>query len=405
MQIQNAILRQFCPDHFITHNFMGFVYDQINQFDLSRSLDFVSWDNYPQMQWNMKDAADPVKASLGHDTIRGLKRSPFWVIEQQAGPSGWEIVSPAPRPGQLRLWAYQAIAHGADGILFFRWRTAQAGVEQYWHGLLDHDSRPGRRYEEIKRMGGEIQIIGERLVGTKVKPQVAILLSYDSRFAFQIQANNPSFRYETEFWKLYRALQELKISVDIVSPEANLQDYKLVFAPTLHVLDKQVADNLSAYVSKGGVLVVTPRSGVKDEANRIVGCPLPGLLAELCGIEVSEYDSFPEGKTNSVRFTIPDLEGTSSPKVDIWADLLHPTCATVVAIYEHDYYAGSPAITLNHYGTGYALYMGVFGGQDLLQPVVRWLLQKAEIPMSFQGPTGVEILKRRIRWAKHNFHS
>ena len=186
MQIQNAILRQFCPDHFITHNFMGFVYDQINQFDLSRSLDFVSWDNYPQMQWNMKDAADPVKASLGHDTMRGLKRSPFWVIEQQAGPSGWEIVSPAPRPGQLRLWAYQAIAHGADGILFFRWRTAQAGVEQYWHGLLDHDSRPGRRYEEIKRMGGEIQIIGERLVGTKVKPQVAILLSYDSRFAFQI---------------------------------------------------------------------------------------------------------------------------------------------------------------------------------------------------------------------------
>ena len=88
----------------------------------------------------------------------------------------------------------------------------------------------------------------------------------------------------------------------------------------------------------------------------------PVFLLSFAVLRSQNIHSFPEGKTNSVRFTIPDLEGTSSPKVDIWADLLHPTCATVVAIYEHDYYAGSPAITLNHYGTGYALYMGVFGG-------------------------------------------
>jgi beta-galactosidase len=83
-------------------------------------------------------------------------------MEQQAGASGWEVMSPSPRPGELRLWAYQSIAHGADGIIFFRWRTARHGTEQYWHGLLEHDGRPGRRYEEIKHMGMELQMLGKQ---------------------------------------------------------------------------------------------------------------------------------------------------------------------------------------------------------------------------------------------------
>ncbi|HUX77658.1 MAG TPA: beta-galactosidase, partial [Anaerolineae bacterium] len=187
-QMQVEILRDKCPAHFVTHNFMGFGYDQIDYFDMARDLDFVAWDNYPRGFWDMRADVDPSQAALSCDTMRGLKRQNVWVMEQQAGPSGWETVSTAPRPGELRLWAYQSIAHGADGIVFFRWRTARFGTEEYWHGLLDHHGRPGRRYEEIKRMGGEIKKAGEQLHGSTVKPSVAMILSYDSRFAFQIQA-------------------------------------------------------------------------------------------------------------------------------------------------------------------------------------------------------------------------
>jgi beta-galactosidase len=190
-QIQVDILRGKCPNHFITHNFMSFGYEGLNYYDLAKTLDLVAWDNYPVGFWQ-PDKPDSISPALGHDTMRGLKQQNFWVMEQQAGPSGWEIISPSPRPGELRLWAYQGIAHGADSIVFFRWRTARHGTEQYWHGLLDHNGRPGRRYAEIKRMGGEIQKIGKIIEGANIHAKVAMLHSYDSRFGFQNSVMQPT---------------------------------------------------------------------------------------------------------------------------------------------------------------------------------------------------------------------
>src|SRR5215212_6049719 len=140
-QLQIDLLRSRTSGQFITHNLMGFGYDKINYYDLARELDLVTWDNYPRTQWSLAADVDPSGPALAAATMYGLKQQPFWVMEQQAGPGGWELVSVMPRPGELRLWAYQQIAHGADGIIFFRWRTARHGAEQYWHGLLEHDGR------------------------------------------------------------------------------------------------------------------------------------------------------------------------------------------------------------------------------------------------------------------------
>ena len=124
---QVDILRSTCPTHFITHNLMGAGYDRLDYFDLAADLDFVSWDNYRRMQWTFRPEVPPSEAALSHAVMRGLKQQNFWVMEQQAGSGGWQIVSVAPQPGELQLWAYQSIAHGADAIIFFRWRTA------HWH--------------------------------------------------------------------------------------------------------------------------------------------------------------------------------------------------------------------------------------------------------------------------------
>jgi beta-galactosidase len=393
-QIQLDILRQKCPHHFITHNFMGFKYRQIDYFDLARNLDFVTWDNYRRTQWNMQAEVDPSEAALAHDTMRGLKRQNFWVMEQQAGPGGWEIVSVAPRPGELRLWAYQAIAHGADAILFFRWRTARFGTEQYWHGLLDHDARPGRRYQEIKRMGTEIKRAGEQIYGSSVKAAVGMLLSYNSRFAFQIQANNPEFSYPDQCQQIYRALYHHHIPIDVVSPTSDLSAYKLVIAPALHVVSAAEAEKLKRFVQAGGVLVLTFRSGVKDERNAVVNQPLPGLLADLCGVEVEEYDSLAADMSNELEFTLPELADLSPAPVKVWCDLLRSNGATVVARYRRDYYAGQPAITLHQFGRGQVVYVGTMGEARLYEALAGWFLNLAGVQPLLSGPEGVEMTER-----------
>lgn len=393
-QLQIDILRGLCPGHFITHNLMGFTYDKLNYFDLARNLDFVSWDNYPRMQWTMERGMDPSLMALSLDTMRGLKSKNIWIMEQQAGQGGWEMLSVSPRPGELRLWAYQAIAHGADAIIFFRWRTARFGTEQYWHGLLDHDARPGRRYEEIKRMGAEIKEIGDEILGAQKKSQVAMLLSYDSRFAFQIQQNNPRFQYPEHFHQIYRAFYHQHASIDIAAPNADLSSYKLVIAPALHLVTDVIAKNLKRYVQAGGVLVVSQRSGVKDESNAVVNQRLPGLLAEICGVEVEEYDSLSSHMRNEIEFTLPELAETACLNVGILCDILKPTSATVVARYRQDYYAGQPAITVNQFGAGRAVYIGAVGDGQLYDVLAKWLLEITSIQNTFTTPPGVELSQR-----------
>jgi beta-galactosidase len=332
-QLQIAILRNYSQNKVITHNLMGFNYDKLNYFDFARDLDVVGFDSYPRSQWSFSDKVDPSLLALNYSTMRGLKQKNFWMLEQQAGSGGWEMISVTPRPGELRLWAYQAIAHGADAVLFFRWRTARFGIEQYWHGLLDHDAYPSRRYKEIKQMGREIKQIGEQIVESRVKSRIAMLLSYDSRFAFQIQPNHPGFSYEDHFHQVYSSFYRRNISVDITAPNADLSAYDLIVAPSLHLLNQADADNLMRYVSGGGILLVTQRTGVKDEFNAVVNQRLPGLLAKVCGVEVEEYDSLHTNMHNSIKLNLPELDCTEEFTVGVLCDILRPTTSSVVAHY------------------------------------------------------------------------
>jgi beta-galactosidase len=391
-QEQIDILRAECPSHFITHDMMGFGYDSLNYFDIARPLDFVCWNNYPYGFWHREKPA-PAFPALSHDAMRGLKGKNFWVMEQQAGPSGWQTLSSTPRPGLLRLWAYQSIAHGADGVVFFRWRTARFGAEQYWHGLLEHDGRAGRRYDEIKQMGLELKQVGGKLFGAETKSRVAILQSYDARFAFQVQGNSDTFGYENHVYQIYSALWKHNISVDVVSAMDDLSKYDLVIAPTLHVLTDTIAANLQSYVKAGGTLVVTPRTGVKDIDNVVVNQPLPGLLAELCGVIVEEYDAITPNISQAITFDVDGLAGQTLP-VQIWCDILAPHGAEVIAHYAQDYYAGKPAVTLNKFGQGQAIYLGAIGTDSFYKTILGWLLKQNNIQSDIEAPAGVEITKR-----------
>jgi beta-galactosidase len=390
--LQIGILRKKCPKHFITHNFMGFKYPLLNYFDLAKDLDFVSWDNYCRMQWTMGADVNPSAAALNHDAMRGLNKKNFWVMEQQSGPGGWEHVSAPTKPGELRLWAYQSIAHGADGIVFFRWRTCRFGTEEYWHGVLDHHGIPGRRYEEISKMGDEIKRIGDLILGSKIKPAVAMMQSYDSRFALKIQQVNPKLGYEEHFGDFYQAFHNQNIPVDVISENDMLSTYKLVVVPTMYVLRDETVENLERFAEEGGIVVFTGLTGAKDENNAVVNMKLPGLAAKMCGLELEEYVSLPLYEENEIRFSSGDFEDEFP--VPIWAEVLELRTALPLAHFCKDFIVDKTAAAINSFGQGKVIYLGALGGKELYDGLVRWLVLLVGIEVSIDAPTGVEVMER-----------
>lgn len=391
-QFQVNIIRQNCPDHLITHNLMGFSYSQLNYYDMTADLDVVSWDNYPRTQWGMWAEVDPAKAALSADTMRGLKKKNFWVMEQQSGGGGWEYVAVPPKPGEIRLWTYQSIAHGADAIIYFRWRTARVGTEQYWQGILEHHGIPGRRYEEVSQIGKELQRIANTITGSKVKPQVAIMQSYDSRFAFQVQPNNPRFGYEKHIQDVYEGFYRNNIPVDIVSEKDPLSGYRVVIVPAMYILTEETASNLEKFAAEGGIVVFTPRTGVKDESNTVVNLKLPGLVARMSGIEIEEYISMPIDGDNHVRFGHPDLEDEFP--TSIWADVIEPKEARAVAWHSQDFYAEKPAATINNFANGKVIYLGIMGDEAYYNAIARWISGLARIKPLIELPQGIEAADR-----------
>lgn len=387
-QSQVDAIRAVCPpQHFVTHNLMGFRYPNINYYDLARTLDFVSWDNYPRGFWITTPDIDPVPLALGHVAMRSLKRKNFWVMEQQSGPGAWDIIPPMPRPGEIGLWAYQAIAHGADGIVFFRWRSCRFGTEEYWHGVIDHDGKPRRRYREVQQMGVQLARCGHRIAGAEVRAEVAIMQSYDTRFAFQIQGNNPDFSYEQHIQDYYAAFHRENIAVEIIGPDADLSAYKLVIVPALYITEPDTVDRLRAFAESGGTLVLTPRSGVKDHSNTVVEMALPGLLGPLAGVEVDEYDSLLSGQRRALQF---DADGEAA----VWCDILMPTTAEVIATYNADYYTGRAAVTLNRVGQGAVIYSGTMGDPTFVHSLTTYACRTAGVAGLMASPPGVEITAR-----------
>ena len=391
-KFQIDIIRQRCQRHFITHNLMGFGYNQLDYYDNTADLDFVSWDNYMRRQWDMHAEVDPARAALSHDTMRGLKKQNFWVMEQQSGGGGWEYVAVPPKPGELRLWTYQSISHGADAIVYFRWRTSRTGTEQYWQGILEHHAIPGRRYAEVSQVGKELERIADVIAGSQVKPKIAIMQSYDTRFAFQVQPNNPRFEYEIHIQDIYRGFYNNNISIDIVSEKDSLTGYKVVIVPAMYILSEATASNLEKFAAAGGIVVFTPRTGVKDESNTVVNMKLPGLVAKMCGIEIEEYISMPVDEDNRVQFGLPELEDEFPSSV--WADVIEPKGAEVIAWHTQDFYAKKPAATINHFKKGTVIYLGIMGDSAYYNAIALWISGLAGVEPLMETPTGVEVAER-----------
>lgn len=377
-QMQIDIIRKY-SDYPITHNFMGHFSD-IDYYKLGAALDRVSWDNYIDNQWNHCSYEN---TSMAHELMRGVKDKNFWVMEQQAGPCGWDKFGASPRPGQLRLWTYQAIAHGAEGMVYFRFKSAPFGMEQYWLGVVDHDGIPRRRFFEISQTGEELHRLSPMLVNAKNNTDVLIVKSYEEVWGHKIKSHIDGFDYRKLLQQYYTANNHIGTNPVCGSVDMINSNYKVVYMPAYSIVSDELRIKLEEYVSNGGTLVLTYRSGIKDSNNNMVTSTLPGQLRNLAGITVTEFDSSP------VTTYISDNFGTAS----LWRDIIEADTAQVKAVYESEFYKGTPAITVNNYGKGKVWYIACDLEDIALERLVKLISDDSKADY-IPHPDGTEIIKR-----------
>jgi beta-galactosidase len=396
---QLVVLRKLCPKHFVTTNNVSLL-DVIDLREHYAKLDFASLDNYPgffdmlmrESKVEMPTEAITTMIAMSHDFARCIKRKPFLIMEEQSGKAGQKTFAAQPEPGKVRLWTYQAVAHGGMGVNYFRWDTATFGAEEYWHGMLNHDRSKSPAFDEMEQTVKELKGLGRELLYSEYPAETALVFDYDSSWAIAIQPQHFALTYMGQVTTWYGSLSGSHTGIDFVAPGEDWSPYKIVYAPLAHVITAAQAAKIRSYVENGGVYVAGFRSGVKTESSQMVKTPLPGLLAEVMGVTVEDYVPI-YGNKQSVKFAGP-LAGWAG-ECGIWADVLRPNGAEVLGTYTAGSYAGKPAITSNNFGKGKAVYLGANLTGEGLTIALGKLSAMAGVKPALQAPRGVEVTVRR----------
>jgi beta-galactosidase len=383
-----VVLRQAQPDWWITHN--G-TFNHVDNWRFAEDLDFLSVDIYPGFL--PVQPRDAYWSALKSESARAASGT-FVVPEQQGGAGGQRpYLHQTPTPGQMRLWAYQSIAHGADGILHFRWRTCRFGAEIYWNGIIDHDNIPRRRYREFSQEGNELKRIGEKILGTVLLTRAAVLTECDQDEAHTtMELGLPSPGDQRKL--AYRELLSRHLPVGLVDAADSFDGLDLIIIPSFICMDEALASRLRAFVERGGVLAATARTATRDRNNHVISQTPPGLLAALFGATVEEFGKLSSGLMN--------LEAVSGERIPVGAayEILEARGAEVVAKWSK-VADGSPhaapaeaAITLNRVGKGAAIYFGTYFSEENLAQLVDQVLKHAAITPLAKADELVEITCR-----------
>jgi beta-galactosidase len=402
LEEQLVMLRQKCPKHFVTTNNLGPPVDYIDVRELYKNLDFAAFDNYPgfvemllseQKSGPIQAGAVTTTIAMMHDYARCVKGGkPFMIMEEQSGKAGQKSFSPQPDKGKVRLWTYQAIAHGAMGVNYFRWDTATFGAEEYWHGVLNHDRSKSPAYDEIKQTVKELKALGSEILNSRYPAEAALIFDYDCDWALQIQPGHAGLSYIPQVTTWYGAVSARHSGVDVIQPGPDLSPYKIVFAPVAYVLSEAQATRIRNFVQAGGVFVTSFRLGVKTENSQIVKTPLPGLLRDVMGVTVEDYLPIYSAK-QGVKFS--SAFAGSDGECGLWADILQPAGAEVVGSYTAGEHAGKAAVTINTFGKGKAVYVGADLDAPSLARVLLTLAAAAGVQPALEVPAGVEVTMRK----------
>lgn len=302
-QAQVAAIRAF-SDKPLMHNYMGRIIE-FDHFRLGADLDIATWDTYPlgflvdragaspEWQKRFERQGDPDLQAMHHDLYRAVGRGRWWIMEQQPGPVNWAPNNPAPLPGMVAFWTWEAIAHQADAVCYFRWRQVPFAQEQMHAGLLRPDNQPAVAFAEVKATAQRIAELGPLEFD---QAEVALVFDYESCWAWEVQPQGEHFDGFALAFEFYRALRRLGVNIDVVSPQADLHGYKLVLVPGLFTWPQSL---IRAFATAQCRFIVGPRSGAKTPDFQIP-ITLPPAIAQLA-CKVTHVESLAQGHEREWR--------------------------------------------------------------------------------------------------------
>lgn len=383
---ERDILRRHTPDLPIVTNFMRF-YKNNDYWAWAAEEDAAALDIYP----DPREADAHVAAALNFDLMRSLRKGQPWLVMEQAtaAVSQWSV-NVSKLPGKMRLGSYQAIAQGADSILFFQWRQAKGGTERYHSGMVNHAGPNTRVFREVCQLGQELKGLGG-ITGTRSAAKVAIVFDWDCWWALEL-GNSPrsDLSYTQEVLRLYRPFFDANIPVDFVNTASDLSQYGMVVLPASYLLSDQAAQRVEDYVSDGGRLVASYLSGIVDPDNTIRLGGYPGALRNVLGAWSEELHPL-AGEGEEVKLSTAD-GGTAS--ASYWTEHLHTETAEVLATYASGRLSGSPAVTRNTFGQGTAVYLSARVDSTFLEELLAVERAAAGIHAELDAPLGVQVRRR-----------
>ncbi len=382
---QKAILREITPNVPLTTNFMSF-HKPLNYWTWAAREDIVSNDAYP-------DTSDPqwmIDSAMACDLMRSLGQGHPWLLMEQAATHvNWRVRNATKRPGVMRLGSYQAIARGANGIMFFQWRASQFGAEKFHSAMLPHAGTQTRVWREVAALGSELKQLGG-LLASQVHAEVALMFDWENWWALE-QDSKPlnDLRLLSLLKSYYTILYKQGVTIDFVHPEADLSHYRLVIVPHLYLLNDRAVQNITQYLANGGVLVMSFFSGIVDERDhvRLGGYPAP--FQEMLGMHVEEFAPYTELQTNEIQTSDGQRFSCSQ-----WSDVIQIHDAESIAEYLHDYYADGSAVTRHPFQQGVGFYLGTLPNEAGLNWLIKRACADAKVHVSPATPIGVELIQR-----------
>jgi len=246
----------------------------------------MKWRHLTPCKWTRCEnglQGDPDFQAFHHDIYRAVGRGNWWVMEQQPGPVNWAPYNPKPLPGMVRLWSWEAIAHGADVVSYFRWRQAPFAQEQMHSGLQLPDGEASECAAEIKQLADELGKIDEMETH---QADVAIVFDYASAWAWDTQPQGQDFDYFRLVYEFYCGLRRLGLSVDILPPDiSDFGQRKFVLIPGLFCWNEALSAALASFT---GQVLIGPRSGSKTDAFQIPRSLPPNIQGFSASIKAVE---------------------------------------------------------------------------------------------------------------------
>ncbi|MGM0920361.1 MAG: beta-galactosidase [Bacillota bacterium] len=355
-----APLREVNPDIPVTTNFMeGF--DGLDYFKFGEILDFICWDSYPTWHDAEDNAEQAAWIGFNHDIMRSIKGGQPWALmESTPSLTNWQDISKLKKPGMHLLSSLQAVGHGSDTVQYFQWRKSRGSSEKFHGAVVDHVGHENTRvFRDVTEVGQALSELTD-VVGTSVEPEVAVMFDWENRWAVK-DAQGPrniGVKYEKTVTAHYKVFWDRGIPVDIIDQDRDFSKYKVIVAPMLYMVREGVGEKFEKFVEKGGTLITTYWSGIVNETDLAFLGGFPGPLRKTLGIWSEEIDGLHDGQTNSVVAEEGNAFGlTGTFEARELCDLIHTEGAEVLATYGSDFYAGSPAVTVNSFGTGKAYYV------------------------------------------------